>query len=152
MAYSERLATPVWWWVVGLGLFVPTAAAMGLMLGPWASLGAALVATVLVAFALSSFSATEIVVDADGVRVGRSLLEWPYVGRVEVLDAAATARALGPGADGRAHVIQRPWLREAVRIEVADAADPHPSWLVSSRTPARYAAAIARTRAEAEAR
>ncbi|WP_300078243.1 DUF3093 domain-containing protein [Propioniciclava sp.] len=148
MAYRERLAAPLWWWVLGLGLFVPTAAAIGFMLGPWVSLGAALTVAVLVAFALSSFSATEIVVDAAGVRVGRSMLEWDYVGRVEVLDAAAADHLLGARADARAHVVQRPWLREGVRISVEDSADPHPYWLVSSRTPARCAAAIVRARAE----
>lgn len=148
MAYRERLGAPLSWWVVGLAVFVPTVAAIGLLLGPGVSLGAGLGTAVAVIALLAHLSATEIVVDADGVRVGRSLLEWPYVGRVEVADAAATRRILGPDADARAHVVQRPWLDVGVRIEVADAADPHPYWLICSRTPARCAAAIAGARTD----
>ena len=52
------------------------------------------------------------------------MLEWDYVGRVEVLDAAAADHLLGARADARAHVVQRPWLREGVRHIELPAADP----------------------------
>ncbi|WP_232548035.1 DUF3093 domain-containing protein [Propioniciclava soli] len=146
MAYRERLTPPVWWWIVGLGVGVPTFFFIGFLAGPWVGIAAGLVAGVGVAFGLGLMGATEIMVDDAGVRVGRSLLTWPYVGEVTVLDAAATREALGTGADARAHVVQRPWLAESVRIAVADPADPHPYWLVSSRSPARAAAALGRTR------
>ncbi|MDN5571283.1 MAG: DUF3093 domain-containing protein [Propionibacteriaceae bacterium] len=149
MTYRERLAPPAWWWVVGLGVGVPTFFAIGFLIGPWVGLACGLGAGVLIAFGLSAFGVTEIVVDAAGVRVGRSLLEWPYVGSVEVLDAPATRQALGVEADARAHVVQRPWLTEAVRVQVADPADPHPYWLISSRAPARAAAEIGHVRQDA---
>ena len=52
----------------------------------------------------------------------------------------SSARAL----DARAHVCLRAWARTAVRVEVVDPADPTPYWLVSTRHPARLAAAIGR--------
>jgi hypothetical protein len=51
------------------------------------------------------------------------------------LDADATRHALGPGFDARAHVVLRGWVRTAVVVEVADPADPTPSWLISTRRP-----------------
>ncbi len=149
MLYRERLYAPWSWWLIGFGIGVPTITAVAFLVDPWVSLGAGLVTATAITFMIGWFGSTEIVVDADGVRVGRSLLGWPWVGSVEVLDAEASARLLGVDADVRAHTVQRPWLKEGIRVEVADAADPHPYWYVSSRTPAQCAAAIAKARAGA---
>ena len=148
MLYRERLYAPWSWWLIGFGVGVPTVSAVAFLAGPWVSVGAALVTATAVTFMIGWFGSTEIVVDADGVRVGRSQLGWSWLGSVEVMDAEASARLLGVDADARAYMVQRPWLKEGLRLEVADAADPHPYWYVSSRTPAQCAAAIARARPE----
>ena len=49
-------------------------------------------------------------------------------------------------ADPRAHIVQRTWIPESVVVTVADPADPHPYWLVSSRRPVHLADAIRRAR------
>lgn len=144
--YRERLRVPVVWWVIGLVLGVPTMTAIGFMGGPWASLAAGLATVVLVVSFLVWVSGTTITVTTDGVQVGRSRIAWPYIGEVTVLDPEQTRDALGPQADARAWVIQKPWLRQSVKLTVDDAADPHPYWLFSTRWPAQCTAAIERAR------
>ena len=146
VTYRERLHAPVSYWAIGVLVGVSTAVAIGFYLGPWVAVAAGVVTVAAVTAVVGWWGSTEIVVDADGVRVGPSLLEWPYVGAVEVLDRTRTRERLGVNADAAAHVVQRPYLSESVLIQVRDAADPHPYWLVSSRSPAGCAAAIADAR------
>ena len=148
LVYSERLTAPLSYWVIGFVVGVSTVTAVGFYLGPLVAVFAGLVATAGVTALVGWFGSTEVRVDAAGVRVGPALLEWPYVGEVTVLDAAATRERLGVRADTRAFVVQRTGLSESVVVEVVDAADPHPYWPCSSRSPARCAAAIAQARAE----
>jgi hypothetical protein len=120
--------------------------AIGYSAGVGAGLAAAVVALSAVAGALLGYGAAGITVDAHGLTARGCLLEWEYVGDVEVLDAAATRFRLGPGADHAAHLLTRSYLPGSVLVEVADADDPHPYWLLSSRRPADLAAAIGRAR------
>lgn len=148
MDYHERLTAPAWYWLLAIVFGVSTVVAVGFWYGPWVAVGGALVVTAMVTVALSWAGRTDVAVEAHGLRVGPSVLEWPYVGEVEVLDADATRARLGVDADARAFVIQRAWLDESVVVAVNDPADPHPYWLIGSRRPAQLAAAIRRRRAE----
>ncbi|WP_454083911.1 DUF3093 domain-containing protein [Georgenia sp. Marseille-Q6866] len=67
-----------------------------------------------------------------------------HLGETVVLDADAMVAAMGPQADARAFVCQRPWVRQGLRVEVVDPRDPTPYWLVASRRPAELAAALGR--------
>lgn len=146
MDYRERLTTPAWYWIVGVAVGVSSIAAMGLWFGPWATLIGAIVATAILTLAVMLLGQTEIQVGDEGLRVGRSLVEWEYVGRAEVLDAQRTHDRLGVDADARAFVTQRPWIPESVEVTIEDAADPHPYWLVSSRRPKHLVDAIRKAR------
>ena len=84
--------------------------------------------------------------DASGLHAGESLLEWPYVGDVLVLDRSGTRHRLGPGADHAAWLVVRGFVPTAIEVAVADPDDPHPYWLVSTRRPAEFAAAVERLR------
>lgn len=150
--YSERLAAPASYWVIGLLVGVSTATAMGFYLGPWVAVAAGIAVAGLLAFGLLFVGHVGIVVDDRGLSVGPALLEWPYQGEGAALDPEATRQRLGVGADARAFVVARPYIRTAVLVPVADAADPHPYWLVSSRNPQRLAAALAAGRAARGAR
>ncbi|MFV0405504.1 MAG: DUF3093 domain-containing protein [Propioniciclava sp.] len=149
MLFQERLRVPLGWWIIGILLGVTTITAIGFMMGPWVSASAGLGSVIVVAVFLLWIGGTRIRVDERGLSVGRSLLEWPYVGAVTALKSAETRALLGPDADARAFVVQRPWLPDAVQVEVCDPADPHPYWLVSTRSPAQCVAAIERARAGA---
>lgn len=149
--YSERLAAPVAWWLIGLVVGVSSATAMGFYLGPWVAVGAGVAVAGLLTFALLWIGQPRIVVDERGLSVGASTLEWRYQGAATPLDQARARARLGVDADTRGFVVARPYVKTAVEIEVADAADPHPYWLVSTRNPQRLAAALAAGRAEGHA-
>ena len=151
MDYHERLTAPAWYWLVTIVVAGSTISAVGFWYGPWVAAVGALVVTAVVTIGFAWAGRTDVSVDPTGLRVGPSVLEWPYVGRVEVLDAAATRERLGVQADARAFVTQRPWLNESVVVTLDDPADPHPYGLVGSRRPAQRAAAIERRRAGVQA-
>ena len=148
--YAERLACPASWWVISLLVGLSTVTAVGWYVGPEFAAAAAVVCAAAIAGVLGGIGSVRVVVDDRGLVVGPSLLEWQYQGPVEALDAAATRDRLGVGADARAFVVQRTYLKQAVEVPVRDAADPHPYWLVSTRSPARLAAALAQGRAAHE--
>ncbi len=65
-----------------------------------------------------------------------------YLGSAEALDPAETRRVAGPGADARAYLLLRPYLKRAVRVTLHDDRDPAPYWLVCTRDPEHLATAI----------
>lgn len=132
---------PWWGWL----LMIALAGMVGIAYG--AAISAAIGWLVFAAIvALASWGllalATEVRLDAAGLRVGRVFLEHQYLGAATPLDRAAAVRLRGRDADARAFVVLRAWVKTAVRIEVADELDPTPYWFVSTRQPDRLAAAV----------
>jgi hypothetical protein len=142
MLFRERLRVPLAWWVLAVLLGVTMLVIVGFYLGPPWGIGVAVV-TVGVAAALFTSTAVLITVDADELRVGRAVIERRYIGDCRALDAEATEVRGGVQADGRAHLVLKPYIATAVEIELDDPDDPVPYWLVSSRKPALLAAALA---------
>jgi len=140
--YHERLTVPAAWWGIGMFFAVSFATAVGFWVGPAFSLLAGGASAVLVAVALTWYGSVRIVVDERGLAAGNSLLEWDWLGEVTVHDATATRNRLGRDADRRAHLVMRGYVRTSIEVQVADPADPHPYWLVSTRHPRELAAAI----------
>ena len=141
-AYRERLFVPLRWWVQGV-MFVATLwlALVVAIPGVWAwSATAAVLALMSLAF-VAYGSATIVVADGH-LRAGRARIEAGYLGAAEALDADATRRAAGVDADARAYLVLRPYLKRAVRIGIADPADPAPYWLLGTRHPESLAAAL----------
>lgn len=142
MLFRERLTVPLAWWVLATLFAVSMLAAVGFYLGPVWGLGV-FVASLAVPTGLFLSAAEVIEVDADELRVGRAVIERAYIARCLALDVAATDARGGVDADARAHLVLKPYVRTSVEIELADPADPVPYWLVSTRRPARLAAALA---------
>jgi hypothetical protein len=140
--YRERLRAPIRWWVVAALLVASVFVAVDVPVGPRVSLPVTAVVAAGTAALLVRISRAEVVVDAGGLRAGRATLPPWAIGDVEPLDAAATRRLRGPDADVRAYDLQRPWVATAVRVTVADPADPTPYWLVATRHPAELAQAL----------
>lgn len=84
------------------------------------------------------------VLSAGSARIPASAL-----GEIELLDDAALRRTIGPGADARAYLLVRGFIHRGLRIEVIDANDPTPYWVLTSRKPQRFAAALESAKAEA---
>jgi len=143
--FSERLWAPLSWWVVVLVLLGTLAVAIGYPLGMPAGvltmLGGAAVAVLLLV------RGAALVQVADGTLLaGRARLPLSVVADVQALDETAARMLRGPGADARAYLLLRPWVSTAVRVDLADPADPTPYWYVSTRRPTELAAAVASAR------
>jgi len=138
--YAERL----WLGPLGWASVVGFAVVMAIALWPVGAVPAVAAAAVVlvVGIAVAVALATPVRVAGGELHAGSAHLPLDVVGEVRELDAAATRAELGPVLDARAHVCLRAWARTAVRVEVVDPADPTPYWLVSTRHPARLAAAI----------
>jgi len=140
--YSERLRVPVRWWIQGSLLVASFWVAMIVAIPGTAAWGISAALMTLLAWGLSSYGHARVVVEDGWLRAGRARIEIGFLGDVEALDAAETRELSGPQADARAFLLLRPYLSQAVRIEIEDPGDPTPYWLVSSRRPARLAAAL----------
>jgi len=142
--YRERLSVPASWWLIGMFFAVSSATAVGFAIAPWVSLVAGGLTAALVAVTLLGYGGVRIVVDDQGLTVGRYRLEARYLGEARAYDEAASRQRLGAGADRAAHLIVRGYIPTSVEVTIDDPADPHPYWLVSTRHPEELAAALAR--------
>ncbi|WP_233571842.1 DUF3093 domain-containing protein [Cellulomonas triticagri] len=139
-AFDERLRpSPAGWalvpalGVMGAIVLWPLGMVPGLVAG-----GIALVAAAVGAVRLS----TRVRVADGELHAGDAHIPARLLRAPRALDVDATRHALGPGLDARTHVVLRGWVRTAVLVEVADPADPTPSWLVSTRRPEDLVAAL----------
>ena len=127
----------------------------------------------LVAAMLWSWSRPTVLVSEGELRAGPACLPLAAVGEVTALDEAQTRSLRGPRGDPAAFLLIRPYLRQAVYVEVArlgaetrvhrrlrgfrlraETARPAvaaPYWLVCTRHPAELVAAINGARAAARA-
>jgi hypothetical protein len=117
LAFVVAIPGPVPWLITGL-------------------LGLALVA------ALAFIGSARVGVAGGSLHAGRAQIGLEYLGTAEPLDAEATRLAMGVGADARAFLVMRPYLKRAVQVPITDPADPTPYWLLGSRHPEALAAAI----------
>ena len=171
--YHERLRVPFSWWLLGLVtmLLLATEVVAGYA---WPIAVAIYVVLVgLVAAMLWSWSRPTVLVSEGELRAGPACLPLTAVGEVSALDEAQTRSLRGPRGDPAAFLLMRPYLRQAVYVEVARPgaetrarrrlrgfrlrvemtrpATDSPYWLVCTRHPAELVAAINGARAAARA-
>ena len=142
--YAERLRVPLRWWVQGTLLVASFWLALVVAVPgwlPWAITGAAFGAMTL---GFRSYAAELVVTDRE-LRAGHAHIALTHLGSCVPLDAAETRRVAGVDADARAFLVVRPYLRESVRAEITDPADPAPYWLISTRRPTELAQALSRS-------
>ncbi len=171
--YHERLSVPFSWWLLGLAtmLLLATEVVAG-----WAlpiAVGIYVVLVGLVATMLWSWSRPTVLVSEGELRAGPARLPLAAVGEVIALDEAQTRSLRGPRGDPAAYLLMRPYLRQAVYVEVArpgaetrahrrlrgfrlrvemtQPANAAPYWLVCTRHPAELVAAINGARPAARA-
>jgi hypothetical protein len=171
--YHERLRVPFSWWLLGLAtmLLLATEVVAGYA---WPIAVAIYVVLLgLVAALLWSWSRPTVLVSDGELRAGHACLPLAAVGEVTALDETQTRSMRGPRGDPAAFLLMRPYLRQAVYVEVArpgaetraqrrlrglrprvETARPAvaaPYWLVGTRHPAELVAAINGARAAARA-
>jgi hypothetical protein len=139
--YVERLSVRRRWWVVviAIALFGGLEVSAGLdWIGTTVTLGLALlVAGVL----LLGVGRTVVRVDAGGVHVAGRTMTFDEMESAEGLDRERTRLQLGPAADPAALLVVRGFIPQSVLIRPLDPR-PTPYWLVSTRHPAEFVAAV----------
>jgi hypothetical protein len=156
--YHERLWVPVSWLLLGLLVTVLLCAELaagvevviagtglaryGVLLGTSVYVVAIGVFTALVA----NWSRPRVDITGSELTAAGACLPLSAAGEVTALDHRQARALRGPHADPSAFILIRPYLREAVYIEVTDQALGTPYWLLATRDPARLVAAIDRAR------
>ena len=146
MSYSERLIVPWWSWPAGFAAVSFLAAELAIGFLPLRQPLTFIIACVVAAAGLFALSRIRISVADGELRVDDAHVPMRFIGTVHVIDLAARRELLGVESDPLAFVIQRPWIRGGVRIDIDDPADPTPYWYVSSRRPRQLAAALREAR------
>ncbi len=137
VVYRERLRTPLWWYVVALGVASILAAEFhigGYSLTDWIPFGTLLPLSVVIVWWLGH-NTLEI---ADGeVRVRGAHLPLSFVSGCVALDRDTLRRVVGREGDPAAFVSIRPWIGPGVQLWLDDPDDPTPYWVLSTRHPQR---------------
>ncbi|MEV0603856.1 DUF3093 domain-containing protein [Streptomyces sp. NPDC050315] len=145
-SYEERLTAPRSWWVIAVAVGI-ACALMLLPLGTLPMLGGLVGGAALAAVLVSSYGSARILVVAGSLIAGDAKIPAAALGEVQVLDAAEARAWRTYKADTRAFMLMRSYIPTAVRVEVADPADPTPYVYLSTRHPEELAAALAAIRA-----
>jgi hypothetical protein len=143
--YRERLS-PSLWVIVSAAVAAPMAA---LVVAP-IDTTLALVAGGLVGVAIVAFliAGSPVVAVRDGMlTAGRAHIDVAFTGEVVVLTGEEARHARGPGLQPRSWHVIRGGIDGVVIVAITDPDDPAPSWVISTRTPDRLAAALRRAQA-----
>jgi hypothetical protein len=146
-AYAERLTVPWWAWPIGVALAAFSAAEIFLGAYPQYNWIPYAILIPLAVVGLWRLGGVVIRVDGDELRVDDAHIPVSFITEVNILDAEAKRQLLGPLAAPQMFVIQRPWVRSAIRVVIDDPADPTPYWVISTRRPGALAEAILAARA-----
>lgn len=140
--HAERLHVPLRWWAL-LTMFLASVLVAFLVATPlWLALVVTGVLGALAAALLVGYGAARVVVADATFRAGRARIPTRLLGAPVPLDARASRRLAGVGADARAYLLLRPYVATSVQVPVEDPGDPTPYWLVSTRRPEALARAL----------
>lgn len=131
--YRERLRVPFRWWIQGNLLVASFWLALVVAVPEALAWGISTALALILAMGLRTYGGSRILVEDGWLRAGRARIELGFVGPAQALDRTHAREVSGRLADARAFLLLRPYLPEAVRIEINDPDDPTPYWLVSSR-------------------
>lgn len=132
-AFEERLTVPWWAWPVSLGLTVALAAEIGLGVPGMLTWLPFLTLVPMAAVTLAWLGRIRVRVAKGNLHVDDAVLPMKFIEAVEPLSGLPLRDALSAQLHPIAFVIQRPWIRSAVKITLNDPDDPTPYWIVSSR-------------------
>ncbi len=147
--HRERL-WPSPWLLIALLLLLPAVTMVVIPINASVAVPTA-VAVYLVITGTLTLMSPVIELSGGELRAGSARIPVSALGEVELLGDAALRRVLGPEADARAYLVVRGYIHRGLRIEIVDAEDPTPYWLLTSRRPQTLAAAIEAAKAEAKA-
>lgn len=140
MLYRERL-WPSPWVFLSTALVIPASLLVFLPISPLAGIAVAILLYGAVVGVLVATTPT-IEVTSDELRAGRARLPRSVIAGAEAHHAAEATAQRGVHLDARAWLLVRGWLPDLVRVDLADADDPTPYWLVSTRNADALASAL----------
>jgi hypothetical protein len=141
-AYDERLGVPLRWWVQGTMLVATLWLAVVVAVPGAIAWVVTAIALALLGAGLWAYGNARLTIADETFRAGRAHIHGRHLGAATALDEGEARWTAGPGADARAFLVLRPYLKRAVRVEIADPADPAPYWLVATRRPEELALAL----------
>jgi hypothetical protein len=141
--FREVLRPPIWVLAFIYFLF------LSIVLSVWAALDnrATLVTLALSTIALIWISismTSEITFDGEVLRIDKANIDLNYLGKVTVLDKNAMRLLRTRDADPAAYLAIKFWEPRGLRIELNDARDKTPYWLVTSKRGEEIAALLKR--------
>jgi hypothetical protein len=141
--FREVLRPPIWVLAFIYFLF------LSIVLSVWAALDnrATLVTLALSTIALIWISiamTSEITFDGEVLRIDKANIDLKYLGKATVLDKNAMRLLRTRDADPAAYLAIKFWEPRGVRIELNDARDKTPYWLVTSKRGEEIAALLNR--------
>ena len=143
MIFREILRPPIWVLAFIYFLF------LSIVLSVWAALDnrATLVTLALSTIALIWISismTSEITFDGEVLRIDKANIDLKYLGKATVLDKNAMRLLRTRDADPAAYLAIKFWEPRGLRIELNDARDKTPYWLVTSKRGEEFAALLNR--------
>ena len=131
VSYKEVIRAPLWLVAFVYFLF------LSLVLSVWAALGntpalitfGALTLWLIVLFFKTSL---KIEVDQTHLRVGGASIEHTYIGEVTVLSSSEVKLIRTRDANPLAYLAIRFWSSKAIKLQVSDARDKTPYWLITT--------------------
>ena len=139
--YHEQIGLPLWLMSFITFLF------LSLDIAIWAALGnravvISLLASVVAIFIIWRSSTLKISVDEEWLIAGRARIERRYVGHVSALERDEYFLTRGRNADPASFLALRFWINRGVKVELTDARDVTPYWLISSKNPSALKEAL----------
>lgn len=141
-AFDERLTLPWWAWPLSLGLAAALAFEIGLGVPGVATWLPFLILLPLTVVGLIWVGRIRIWIGDGDFHIDDAVLPLDVISEVEPLSGLALRDALSAQLHPVAFVIQRPWVKSAVKITLDDPKDPTPYWIVSTRRPQALAQAL----------
>jgi len=140
--YRERLRIPLIWWLLS-AIFAASVGWIFLVVTTWTiAIVVALIVAAPLFWALGTYGSLTLEVSEGDILLGRARLDRRFQGAAQALTAEGFRHAMGPGADARAFILTRPYVKTGALIPVVDDSDAAPYWLVSTRHPDAFVASL----------
>jgi len=138
--YRERL-WPAPWLYLATALVMPASLLVFVPIN--VGVGAIVAVVLYVGCCVGLVLASPVIeVTADELVAGRAHLPLAAIGEATAHTGEEAVLERGQRLDARAWLLIRGWIAPVVRVEVRDADDPTPYWLVSTRQPDALVAAL----------
>jgi hypothetical protein len=142
--YTERLL-PTFWVCAALFPIVPALILVSAPFNVWIGtiVGVLVYLAALIALFVRSINLS---VTHEKFIYGNAMVESEYIGAVSAYTGEAARVERGTALDARAYTRFRAFMPGVVKLEITDANDPTPYWLVSTRRPLKLAEALRQVR------